>query len=184
VVQETIDSRAIRELPLNGRNPLQLVVLTPGAAFTSASTWGTPEQGGFAPNQGVTVNGLHATDNNYRIDGGGFNDTATNSAPALPSPDALREFTVKSSNYSAEYDRAGALVLLSTRSGTNMIHGSAFEFLRNDALDARPFFAQEKQHFVRNQFGGTLGDPSSKTRPSSSGPCSSTASGAARTLRR
>ncbi len=163
-VQATIDSRAIRELPLNGRDPLQLVVLTPGAAFTGTSSFGTPETGGFGPNEGVTVNGLHSTDNNYRIDGGDFNDTATNQAPELPSPDALREFTIKSSNFSAQHPRAGALVQLSTRSGGNQFHGSIFEFFRNDDLDARPAFATEKQAFVRNQFGGTFGGPIVKNK--------------------
>ncbi|MCI0718766.1 MAG: carboxypeptidase-like regulatory domain-containing protein, partial [Acidobacteria bacterium] len=163
-VQETIDSRAIRELPLNGRNPLQLVILTPGASFTRAATFGTPETGGFGPNNGISINGLQATDNNYRIDGGDFNDTATNAAPDLPNPDSLLEFTVKSSNYSAQYARAGALVQLSTRSGSNELHGSLFEFFRNQKLDARPFFADEKKHFVRNQFGGTVGGPISRDK--------------------
>ncbi|MPY88266.1 MAG: hypothetical protein GEU99_10105 [Luteitalea sp.] len=163
-VQETIDSRAMRDLPLNGRNPLQLVVLTPGADFTNAGQFNTPENGGFGPSPGISVNGLHATDNNYQIDGGSFNDTATNAAPQLPNPDALQEFTVKSSNYSAQYSRAGGVVQFSTRSGTNDLHGSLFEFHRNDALDATPFFADDKQKFLRNQWGGTVGGPLVKNR--------------------
>ena len=137
---------------VNGRNPLQLVILTAGAAATDAAT--IPGQ---QDNRGVTVNGLRATDNNYRLDGATFNNRHFGSAPTLPNPDALQEFTVKAANFNAEDTGAGAVVQLSTRSGTNELHGSVFEVLRNEKLDARNFFAARRSPFKRNQFGGSLG---------------------------
>ncbi|HYM12967.1 MAG TPA: carboxypeptidase-like regulatory domain-containing protein [Bryobacterales bacterium] len=153
-VQSSFDSRNTRELPLNGRNPLQLVVLTPGARLSSVGTQGDQEE-----NTGVTTNGLRAIDNNYELDGAMYLNRQFNSAPVLPSPDSLQEFTVKASNYSASESGAGATVQLSTRSGTNEFHGSAFEFLRNNDLDARNFFSRAVTPFKRNQYGGTFGGP-------------------------
>jgi len=153
-VQTTIDSRSMRELPLNGRNPLELVVLTPGADFTDTDT-----VVGQQDNTGITVNGLRATYNNYQLDGAGFNNPHFGSAPTLPNPDTLQEFTVQSSNFSARESRAGAVVQLSTRSGSNQYHGSVFEFLRNDKLNARNFFSLRRSTFKRNQFGATMGGP-------------------------
>jgi len=153
-VQTTMDSRAVTELPLNGRNPLELVVLTPGADFTATGT--SPGQ---QDNTGVTVNGLRSTDNNYQLDGASFTNNFYGSAPTLPNPDTLGEFTVQSSNFSARESRAGALVQLSTRSGANKWSGSVFEFFRNDKLDARNFFGDARSPFRRNQFGGSMGGP-------------------------
>lgn len=158
-VQTTIDSRAMSELPLNGRNPLELVVLTPGAAFTSLGT-----SVGQQDNTGVTVNGLRATDNNFQLDGAGFNNPMYGSAPTLPNPDTLSEFTVQSSNFSARESAGGALVQLSTRSGTNRLSGSVFNFLRNDKMDARNFFAARVSQFKRNQGGASLGGPIKRNR--------------------
>ena len=160
-VQTTFDSRLTRELPLNGRNPLELVVLTPGADFTDEGIVGNVQSNGTVDNQqdnlGITVNGLRPVDNNFKVDGANFNNVQFGSAPTLPNPDSLEEFTVQSSNFNALESRAGAVVQMSTRSGTNALHGSAFEFLRNDVLDARNFFGLERMPFRRNQFGGTLG---------------------------
>jgi hypothetical protein len=110
------------------------------------------------------VNGLRATQNNFQLDGAIYNDRFFDSVPILPNPDALQEFTVQSANYSAEYAGAGALVQLSTRSGTNSIHGSAYEFLRNTVLNARNYFQQTVPPFKLNQFGGTVGGPIIKDR--------------------
>lgn len=153
-VQTTIDSRNMQDLPLNGRNALQLVVLTPGTLLTASGTIG-----GQQDNTGVTVNGLRATDNNFRLDGASYTNKHFDSAPTLPNPDTLGEFTVQSSNFSAREAGAGAVVQLSTRSGANDFHGSVFEFLRNDALDARNFFNAQKLAFKRNQYGGSFGGP-------------------------
>lgn len=153
-LQTTFTTRNTSELPLNGRNPLQLVVLTPGARISDVGTAGNQEE-----NSGVTTNGLRPLDNNYELDGSLYLNREFDSAPALPNPDALQEFTVKASNYSAAESGAGATIQLSTKSGTNDFHGSAFEFLRNDKLDGRNFFARAVTPFKRNQFGGTFGGP-------------------------
>jgi len=155
-VQTSMTVRQVQELPLNGRNPLQLVVLTAGAAVTDAGTI-TGQQ----DNRGVTVNGLRATQNNWRLDGSNYNNRFFGSAPVLPNPDTLEEFTVQSANYSARTAGAGALVELATRSGTNQFHASAFEFLRDTSLNANDFFAnkagRDKPPFKLNQYGGTAG---------------------------
>ena len=142
-VQTTFDNRLTRELPLNGRNPLELVVLTPGADFTDEGIVGNVQSNGTVDNQqdnfGIVVNGLRPVDNNFKVDGANFNNVQFGSAPTLPNPDSLEEFTVQSSNFNALESRAGAVVQMSTRSGTNALHGSAFEFLRND-VSGRPQF--------------------------------------------
>jgi Carboxypeptidase regulatory-like domain/TonB-dependent Receptor Plug Domain len=153
-VQASVDQKQMQDLPLNGRNALQLTTLTPGTALTTAGT-----ESGQQDNTGLTVNGLRATQNNFQLDGAIYNDRFFDSVPILPNPDALQEFTIQSSNYSAEYGGAGALVQLSTRSGTNSIHGSAYEFLRNTVLNARNHFQQTTPPFKLNQFGGTAGGP-------------------------
>jgi Carboxypeptidase regulatory-like domain/TonB-dependent Receptor Plug Domain len=153
-VQASVDQKQMQDLPLNGRNALQLTVLTPGTALTNTGT-----ESGQQDNTGLTVNGLRATQNNFQLDGAIYNDRFFDSVPILPNPDALQEFTIQSSNYTAEYGGAGALVQLSTRSGTNEFHGSAYEFLRNTVLDARNYFQQKAPPFKLNQFGGTAGGP-------------------------
>ena len=158
-IQTSVDQKQMQDLPLNGRNPLQLTTLTPGTALTSTGT-----EAGQQDNVGLTVNGLRATQNNFQLDGAIYNDRFFDSVPILPNPDALQEFTVQSSNYSSEYAGAGALVQLSTRSGTNSFHGSAYEFLRNTVLDAKNYFQQTTPPFKLNQFGGTVGGPIIKDR--------------------
>lgn len=153
-VQTTVAARQMQELPLNGRNPLQLVTLTAGAQLTDAGTI-TGQQ----DNRGLTVNGLRATQNNFRLDGGNYTNRFFGSAPIMPNPDTLEEFTVQSSNYGARNSGAGAVIEMTTRSGTNQFHGSAFEFLRNTKLNARNFFQLERPPFKLNQFGGTFGGP-------------------------
>ena len=160
-VAQTIDEKQMQDLPLNGRNPLQLTTLTPGARLTNTGT-----ESGQQDNQGLTVNGLRATQNNYQLDGALYVDRFFDSVPILPSPDALQEFTIQAANYSAAYAGAGALVQLSSRSGTNQFHGSAFEFFRNTVLDANNFFPVKSPTgaiilppYKLNQFGGTMGGP-------------------------
>jgi hypothetical protein len=160
-VDTTIDGKEIKDLPLNGRNPLQLTTLTPGTALTSTGT-----ESGQQDNVGLTVNGLRPTQNTFLLDNAVYNDRFFDSVPILPSPDALQEFTIQSSNYSAEYPGAGSLVQLSTRSGTNKFHGSAYEYLRNTVLNAYNHFPARtstgspiKPPFKLNQFGGTIGGP-------------------------
>jgi len=160
-VQTTIDAKQISELPLNGRNALQLTTLTPGTALTNVGT-----EAGQQDNTGLAVNGLRATQSTYLLDNAIYNNRFFDSVPTLPNPDALQEFTIQSSNYSAEFPGAGALVQLSTRSGTNQIHGTAYEYLRNTVLNAYSRFPARdsagrpiKPPFKLNQFGGTVGGP-------------------------
>jgi outer membrane receptor protein involved in Fe transport len=155
-LQETVGERSMVELPLNGRNPLQLLTLTAGTAQTD-------NLGGRAQNNGYSINGTRPDSNNYVLDGGDYNDPYFNLAPVFPSPDALQEFTVIDNSYSAEYGRnAGGVINAVMRSGTNQLHGDAYEFVRNQILDAAPFtFAgpHTRSPFHLNQFGGTLGGP-------------------------
>jgi Carboxypeptidase regulatory-like domain len=159
VMQTTIASRDMRDLPLNGRNPLQLVALTPGATLSSEGTEGNQGQ-----NPGVSANGLPPVDNNYELDGVTYMNRNFSSPTRLPNPDALQEFTMKSSNFSASQGGPGATMLVSTRSGTNQFHGDAFEFLRNNVFDSRNFFSPDTSSFKRNQFGMTLGGPIQKDK--------------------
>jgi hypothetical protein len=158
-IQQTVTATQMRDLPLNGRNALQLTTLTPGTVLTNVGT-----ESGQQDNTGLSVNGLRATQNNFQLDGVIYNDRFFDSVPTMPNPDALEEFTIQSSNYSAEYGGAGALVQLSTRSGTNQIHGSAYEFFRNTHLDARSFFTLTLPPYKQNQFGGTVGGPIKKNK--------------------
>jgi outer membrane receptor protein involved in Fe transport len=152
-IRETVDHQRITELPLNGRNVLQLQSLLPGTVPT-----GSLDQGANTP--GFAVNGGTGASNNYSLDGGQHQDAYFNGPLPFPNPDAIQEFSVQTSSYSAEFGRnRGASINAVTKSGSNQFHGGAFEFLRNDALDARPFFSKEAPAFKRNQFGAHLGGP-------------------------
>jgi hypothetical protein len=154
-----VNEKQMQDLPLNGRNALQLTTLTPGTVLTNVGT-----ESGQQDNTGPSVNGLRKTQNNFQLDGTTYTNRFFDSVPTMPDPDALQEFTIQSSDYSAEYGGAGALVQLSTRSGSNEIHGTAFEFLRNTDLDARNFFNITRPPFKLNQFGGTAGGPIRKNK--------------------
>ncbi|MGA2147555.1 MAG: carboxypeptidase regulatory-like domain-containing protein, partial [Bryobacteraceae bacterium] len=158
-VQASVTEKQMMDLPLNGRNPLQLTTLTPGTVITDVGT-----DSGQEDNRGLSVNGLRVTQNNYQLDGALYTNRFFDSAPTLPNPDALEEFTIQTSGFSAEYSGAGALVQLSTRSGSNELHGTLFEFLRNTELDARNFFQIVRPPFKLNQFGGTVGGPIRKNK--------------------
>ena len=157
-LSEIVDERRIQELPLNGRDPLQLQLLLPGVVTgpTSTAMWQQP---------GISVNGLRGISNNYMLDSGDNNDVLGGTAAIVPNPDALEEFTVQTSNFSAEYGRnMGAVINAVTKSGTNTLRGSAYDFIRNDSMDAKQFFAVEKGQLRRSQYGGTLGGPISRDR--------------------
>jgi outer membrane receptor protein involved in Fe transport len=152
-IKEVVDEKRMVDLPLNGRNPLQLQLLVPGVVLGTASV-------SLSQNTFITINGARGAQNNYLLDGGDNNDPLTNSASIVPNPDALVEFSILTNNFSAEYGRnVGGVVNAITKSGTNQFHGALYEFLRNDDLDARNFFSLQKPKLRRNQFGGTLGGP-------------------------
>lgn len=157
-LKETVGVRRIEELPLNGRNPLQLQLLVPGTTTGP----GVPS---LSANGGVSVNGSRGISNSYMLDGGDNNDPLSNSAAVVPNPDAVAEFTILTNNYEAEYGRnTGAVINVVTKSGTNEFHGTLYEFNRNDNFEARNFFATQASKLNRNQFGGTIGGPIVKNK--------------------
>jgi Carboxypeptidase regulatory-like domain len=156
-VSEVIDSRRISDLPLNGRNPVQLQYLVPGVGRRG----GVDQQ----QNETVSVNGSGFRFNNYALDGSDNQDPFFNTAAPFPNPDALQEFSLETSSYGADKGRnSGAFVSAVTKSGTNQLHGTLFEYLRNDKLNARDFFGTTVPPFKRNQFGGTVGGPVRRDR--------------------
>ena len=167
-VGTVIENRRIVELPLNGRNYLQLASLIPGATTLGpASSQGQQRMGGARNAFALNIAGQRVHYNHYSLDGMENTDTNFNTYLFLPSVDALQEFKVESGLFSAEYGRAIAQVNVTTKSGTNQFHGTAFEFLRNHTLDAKNFFDRASDPippFKRNQFGGTVGGPIIKNR--------------------
>jgi Carboxypeptidase regulatory-like domain/TonB dependent receptor len=153
---QVVNSRQVSELPLNGRNYLDLATLTAGVARTSEGTNGNVG-GNFV------ANGTRATLNNYLLDGIDNNSNDSGGAVLRTSVDAIQEFKVQTNAYSAEFGRSGGAAINAViKNGTNEFHGSAFEFLRNSAFDARDWFedpTQPKAAFQQNQFGGTIGGP-------------------------
>lgn len=160
---QVMETTAIQQLPLNGRNFLQLATIQAGVAPRGAAvTESTPVLPG---QQTFSVNGLRPQSNNFLLDGADNNDGVLGSAASVPSPDALDEFRILTNAYSAEYGRGGgAVVNVLTRGGTNQFHGSAYDYLRNSTFDARNFFSPTVPSLIRNQFGGTLGGPVRKDR--------------------
>jgi hypothetical protein len=166
---EVVTEQKVVELPLNGRNAASLILLAPGTADLNAGnargSGDTQQTATYPGSQSITSNGARADDVNYNLDGGSNQDHYTNVNNPFPNPDALEEFSVQTNSYSAEYGRgAGAVVNIVTKSGTNTLHGTAFEFFRNGDLNARNFFANSHDFLKRNQFGGSLGGPIKKDR--------------------
>ena len=156
-LREVIDSARIVELPLNGRNALQLQYLVAGSGGVVTA--------GQEQNDSVSINGSRPNTNNYTLDGADNHDPYFNTPAVFPNPDALEEFSLQTSSYAADRGRnAGAIMNAVTRSGTNTLHGTLFEFLRNEKLNARNFFSATVPPFKRNQFGGTLGGPVRKDK--------------------
>ena len=163
-VASTVDNAKVVELPLNGRSFTQLTILMPGAvagagALTAFQTSGTA----------VSISGLRSEANNYTLDGVNNNESFFKTFGLQPSIDAIQEFKIQTNITSSEFGTAaGANVNIVTKSGTNELHGSAFEFLRNDNLDAADFFSNRsgtpKSEFRQNQFGATVGGPIVKNR--------------------
>ncbi len=159
---EVIGNVRVTQLPLNGRQFIQLAQLTPGAVPEVKGTLSSPLA---LSGMSVNTNGTRYEDNMFLLDGVSIRDEIYERLTVSPSVDSIEEFKVHSSNYSAEFGgHGGAQVNISTKSGTNEIHGTAYEFLRNDALDAKNFFDLDKPHFRQNQFGFSLGAPIRKNR--------------------
>src|SRR5437773_12146682 len=171
--------KRISDLPLNGRNFIQLAYLGPGA--NSGMTGSNVSGGVFEnerANEALSVNGLRVSNNNFLLNGVDNNEFGLGGVVALPPPDAIQEFRTEENAMSAEFGRGGAAVNVAVKSGTNEIHGGLYEFIRNDVLDARNFFDQNQTDlttgaqipdtarppFRRNQFGFFAGGPVRKDK--------------------
>jgi hypothetical protein len=166
---QVITSQQVADLPLNGRDFVQLATLTPGTTqetnpnsfFNAGASSEVSARGTYS----LSVGGSRAQSTDWLLDGNDNNELTAGGIAILPSIDAIQEFKVLTYNYSAEYGtRAGPTVLVTTKSGTNQFHGSLFEFFRNTKLDARSYFAATREQFNLNQFGGALGGPIRKNK--------------------
>jgi hypothetical protein len=157
--------RRISQLPLNGRNFIQLAYLGPGAngGQTGSNVSGQVFENERA-NEAVSVNGLRVSNNNFLLNGVDNNEFGLGGVVVLPPPDAIQEFRTEENSMSAEFGRGGAAVNVVLKSGANKIHGGVYEFIRNDKLDAVNYFNEGQQPFKRNQFGGFLGGPIKKNK--------------------
>jgi len=154
--KQVIDQQRITELPLNGRQATQLILVSGGAV--TSPTGDLVGSKTYASSTVIAVAGSQGNYNNYVLDGGTNTDTFTNTNLPYPFPDALREFSVESNSLPARNGlHPGSLVNVVTNSGTNQWHGTVFEFIRNNYLNATSFFSTTKDTLHRNQFGGTFG---------------------------
>src|SRR5205814_530685 len=157
-ISQIVTQRQVDQLPLNGRNFLSLLFIGAGAVQTNG------EQGQMRQGEGnaISINGGRPTSNNYTLDGLVNTDTALNTPAVILSQDAIQEFKVASETYSAEYGYSANQVNIISKSGTNQLHGSLFEFVRNDAFDARtptPGLTVKNPLLRQNQFGFVVGGP-------------------------
>jgi Carboxypeptidase regulatory-like domain len=166
---QVITSEQVADLPLNGRNFTQLATLTPGTTtstnpnsfFTMAASSEAATRGSFSLSSG----GSREQETDWLLDGNDNNQLDEGGIAIFPDIDDIQEFKVLTYDYSAQYgERAGPVVLVTTKSGTNQLHGSLFEFFRNTALDADNYFTHTQQKFNLNQFGGSLGVPIQKDK--------------------
>ncbi len=155
-VSALVDDRRVVDLPLNGRNVMALAATLPGVSNVSAPQQLSDARSGPTMN----VNGGQVNMNLFTFNGGFFNNPSRNTGMNYPPPDALQEFRIVTQNFSAEHGRnAGSQVNVVSKSGTNDFHGSAWEFLRNNKLNARNFFADRVPSLKQNQFGVAAGGP-------------------------
>ncbi len=165
---QVIEETQVHDLPLNGRDFVQLAYLSPGV---NQGETGAVQQGGIPENErgngSIHVNGLMATNNNFLLNGFDNNEQQIGFEVLQPPVEAIDEFKVQTSNFGADIGKGGAVVNVVIKSGTNNFHGSAFEFLRNSYMDAKNFFDDPNSPiapFKQNQFGGTLGGPIFKNK--------------------
>jgi hypothetical protein len=166
---QVITSEQVAELPLNGRNFVQLATLTPGTTaetnpnsfFNGSASSEASTRGSFS----LSVGGSRAQSTDWMLDGNDNNQLDEGGIAIFSSIDSIQEFKVLTYNYSAEWgERAGPTVLVTTKSGSNQFHGTLFEYFRNTKLDARNYFAPTRNKFNLNQFGGSLGGPIHKDK--------------------
>lgn len=166
---QVITSEEVADLPLNGRDFVQLATLTPGTTqqtspnsfFTQAASSEVAARGAFS----LSVGGSREQSTSWLIDNNDNSELTSGGISILPTIDSIQEFKVLTYNYSAEYGtRAGPTVLITTKSGSNQWHGALYEYLRNTKFDAKSYFAAFKEQFNLNQFGGSLGGPIQKDK--------------------
>ena len=167
-VSALLNNRQILDLPLNGRSFTQLLTIQPGATATAPNLAAGAAYNARA-NTSVSVNGSQTGNNSYLVDGMYNKGLWLNNLVIVPTIDSIQEVRVLASNFSAEYgDAAGSVTVVQSKSGTNAYHGSAYEFLRNNKLDANTFFNNRagvaRPPFRRNEFGGTVGGPIRQNR--------------------
>ncbi len=171
---QTIESKQIVDIPLNGRSYTDLLAVRAGLSpVTTSGAGNTSSGGGFGtvPAAGETntgqfsIHGQRESDNAYYLNGASVQETIGQQAGIIPNLDSIAEFRILSSNVDAEYGSfTGGIINVATKSGTNAFHGGLFEFLRNTHLDARNYFSPERAVFHQNQYGGTFGGPIRKDK--------------------
>src|SRR5450755_2724906 len=166
---QVITSEQVADLPLNGRDFVQLATLTPGTTqetnpnsfFNGAASSEVATRGTFS----LSVGGSRAQSTDWLLDNNSNAELTSGGISILPTIDSIQEFKVLTYNYSAEFGtRAGPTVLVTTKSGSNKFHGALYEYLRNTSFDAKSYFAAFKEKFNLNQFGGSLGGPIQKDK--------------------
>ena len=170
---ESLDNRKIEAVPLNGRSFTDLMAVQPGivpqntaqpGAVIMTGVASTPPSGDANPGN-LSISGQRESSNGFRVNGSDVEEDVNMGTSILPNLDSIDAFRVLTSNFDAEYgNSSGGQVLVTTKTGSVQPHGSAFEFLRNTALDARNYFSQNRAAFRQNQFGGTLGGAPFRTR--------------------
>ena len=164
-LKEVVDNSRMNEMPLNGRNAAALMSLVAGAVTADPSQADQGKTKTFPVAVTISTNGTRENMVSFRLDGAENIDNLSNVNAPFPAPDALQEFSVQTSNYSAEFGQnAGGVVNVITKSGTNQFHGDAYGFVRNGDLNARNFFAAQTDPLKRSQFGATLGGPIIKNK--------------------
>src|SRR6266852_5937691 len=161
-VGEVIEPTSIRELPLNGRMLIDLVLTVPGAHVGFGAQTGSTNPLYWRPGQrsAVVIGGARPNANFFLLDGATNTDPTFNTQNLSPSPDSVMEFQVETSSYTADIGGAGGgQINIVTRGGTNQYHGTAYEFLRNGAMDATTFASMGNNHLVQNNFGASFGGP-------------------------
>ncbi|MBC7928846.1 MAG: TonB-dependent receptor [Bryobacteraceae bacterium] len=154
-IGQVVENKKIVDLPLNGRNFTQLAALTPGALTTQV----TGQSGALTGSTKVQIAGGQSSKTEFLIDGVSSQEQGLDGVQFVPSVDAIDEFKVQSNSFAAEYGRGTAIINATIKSGSNSYHGVVFEFLRNEKLDSRNFFAATRGVYKQNQFGGTIGGP-------------------------
>jgi len=170
---ELIAAQQVANIPVNGRSYTDLLALQPGVipassqqpnAVVMSGCTSAPPSGDLNPGN-MSVSGQRETANGFSVNGSLVQEDFNMGAAVVPNLDSIQEFLVLTNNFNAEYGNfSGGQILVTTKSGTNQFHGSAFEFLRNTSLDARNYLAAERARYDRNQFGGTAGGPIRRNR--------------------